>query len=140
MPKRSSLASFLCSTVVSTLLAAAICAATPQPTAAAGKFHLEEATLAEIQSAILSKQITTVQLVKLYLARIKAYNGACVKMPQGLLGPIETIPHAGQINALSTLNLRPATRQALGFDDRKARSMTGSSPKPASWSARCKAW
>jgi len=33
-------------------------------------------------------------------------------MPQGLLGPIKTIPRAGQLNALSTLNLRPATRKA----------------------------
>jgi Asp-tRNA(Asn)/Glu-tRNA(Gln) amidotransferase A subunit family amidase len=37
---------------------------------------------------------------------------------------ITTIPNAGQINALSTLNLRPANRKALGFDARKARSMT----------------
>ena len=88
------------------------------------KFHLEEATISQIQYAITSKQLTTEQLVRLYLARIKAYNGTCVKQPQGLLGPIETIPHAGQLNALSTLNLRPATRQALGFDERKARSMT----------------
>lgn len=92
--------------------------------AAPAKFHLEEATLSQIQSAITSKQITTEQLVRLYLSRIKAYNGTCVKMPQGLLGPIETIPHAGQLNALSTLNLRPETRKALGFDERKARSMT----------------
>ena len=35
-----------------------------------------------------------------------------------------TIPHAGQINALSTLNLRPAARERWGFDARKARSMT----------------
>jgi len=88
------------------------------------KFHLQEATLADIQAAIVSKQITTEQLVHLYLQRIKAYNGSCVKEPQGMLGPIETIPHAGQLNALSTLNLRPTTRKALGFDDRKARSMT----------------
>jgi amidase len=94
--------------------------------AAPAKFHLEEATLTQIQAALLSKQITTEQLVKLYLARIKAYNGMCVKMPKGLLGPIETIPHAGQINALQTLNLRPATRKTLGFDERKARSMTDS--------------
>ena len=87
-------------------------------------FRLQEATIAEIQGAILTKQITTVQLVKLYLARIKAYNGTCVKEPQGILGPIETIPHAGQLNALMTLNLRPATRKAMGFDERKARSMT----------------
>ena len=92
--------------------------------ASAAKFHLQEATIADIQSAIISKQITTEQLVKLYLARIKAYNGTCVKEPQGILGTVETIPHAGQLNALSTLNLRPASRKAWGFDDRKARSMT----------------
>lgn len=91
---------------------------------AASKFHLEEATIDDIQSAILSKQITTQDLVNLYLKRIKAYNGTCVKEPQGILGPIETIPHAGQLNALSTLNLRPSTRKEWGFDDRKARSMT----------------
>jgi Asp-tRNA(Asn)/Glu-tRNA(Gln) amidotransferase A subunit family amidase len=90
------------------------------------EFHLEEASLADIQRALLSRQLTTERLVRLYLARIKAYNGTCVKQPEGLLGTIETIPHAGQLNALSTLNLRPATRIALGFDERKARSMTDS--------------
>lgn len=87
-------------------------------------FHLEEATIADIQSAILHKRITTTALVELYLKRIKAYNGTCVKQPYGLLGSIETIPNAGQLNALSTLNLRPAARKVWGFDDRKARSMT----------------
>lgn len=88
------------------------------------KFHLEEATIAQIQQAILDKQLTTTELVKLYLERIKAYNGTCVKQPYGILGPIETIPHAGRINALSTLNLRPAARKSWGFGERKARSMT----------------
>ena len=88
------------------------------------KFHLEEATIEHIQQAILARQITTEELVRLYLARIKAYNGTCVEQPQGLLGPVRPIANAGQINALSTLNLRPATREALGFDARKARSMT----------------
>jgi Asp-tRNA(Asn)/Glu-tRNA(Gln) amidotransferase A subunit family amidase len=91
---------------------------------AAEKFHLEEATIEQIQQAILARQITSEQLVRLYLARIKAYNGTCVEQPQGILGPVRPIPNAGQINALSTLNLRPATRKALGFDARKARSMT----------------
>jgi Asp-tRNA(Asn)/Glu-tRNA(Gln) amidotransferase A subunit family amidase len=92
----------------------------------AGKyeFHVEEATIAEIQSAILKKRLTAVELVKLYLARIKAYNGPGVEQPEGILGPIIPIPHAKGINALGTLNLRPATRKAWGFDDRKARSMT----------------
>src|SRR6185295_606926 len=35
-----------------------------------------------------------------------------------------TIPNAGQLNALSTINLRPAARKTWGFDDRKARSLT----------------
>ena len=87
-------------------------------------FQVEEATIADIQSALETRQITTVELVNLYLARIKAYNGTCVKQPEGLLGPITTIPHAGQLNALGTLNLRPATRQSWGFDDHKARSLT----------------
>jgi len=91
---------------------------------AAAKFVLEEATISQVQNAILSKQVTSEQLVRAYLARIKAYNGTCVKQPQGLLGPVTTIPNAGQINALATLNLRPKTRKALKFDERKARSMT----------------
>src|ERR1700722_10195735 len=86
--------------------------------------HGEEATIAHIQRAILAKQITCTELVKLYLARIKAYNGTAVAEPTGILGPITTIPHAKGIDALITLNLRPATRKAMGFDDRKARSMT----------------
>ncbi len=89
-------------------------------------FHLQEATIDSIQMALLNKQLTTKGLVELYLKRIKAYNGTCVKMPKGILGPIETIANAGQINALQTLNLRPATRKAWGFDERKARSMTDS--------------
>src|SRR5262245_44356273 len=88
------------------------------------RFHLEEATIAGIQEAIRSGQITTVGLVELYLKRIKAYNGTCVNQPQGILGPITTIANAGQINALSTINLRPASRTKWGFDDRKARSLT----------------
>ena len=39
-------------------------------------------------------QITSTELVKLYLARIKAYNGTCVSQPEGILGPITPIPHA----------------------------------------------
>ncbi|MGH9202555.1 MAG: amidase family protein, partial [Vicinamibacterales bacterium] len=91
---------------------------------ATSKFHLQEATIAHIQQSIRSGQITTAGLVELYLRRVKTYNGRCVNEPQGILGPITTIPRAGQINALATLNLRPAARKTWGFDDRKARSMT----------------
>jgi len=111
--------------------ALASCSTDSGPTANAAElsppqeFRLEEATIDSIQRAIVTKQVTTVEVVERYLARIKAYNGTCVKEPNGLLGAgVETIPHAGQINALSTLNLRPASRAKWGFDDRKARSMT----------------
>src|SRR6476620_11071199 len=90
----------------------------------ARSFDVHEATIADIQRALQSKRITTVGVVEQYLQRIKAYNGTCVNQPQGILGPVTTIAHAGQINALSTLNLRPATRERWGFDARKARTLT----------------
>jgi amidase len=88
------------------------------------KFHLQDASIADIQRGLVAKKITTVGLVELYLKRIKTYNNACVSEPMGILGPITTIPHARQVNALSTLNLRPPARKTWGFDERKARSMT----------------
>lgn len=109
--------SIVCAIVIA---AGSVGGAQPKPAA----FHLEEATIDQIQQAIRSRQITTVGVVEQYLRRIKAYNGTCVNQPQGILGPITTIPHARQINALSTLNLRPATRAKWGFDARKARSLT----------------
>jgi len=91
---------------------------------ATDRFEAAETSIADTQTALLAKRVTTEQIVRAYLARIKAYNGTCVKQPQGILGVIEPIPNAGQINALMTLNLRPATRRKLGFDERKSRSMT----------------
>jgi amidase len=90
----------------------------------AAKFRLIETRIADIHTAIRAGDLTATALVNLYLARIKAYNGTCVEQPNGILGPIATIAKAGQLNALSTLNLRPATRIRWGFDERKARSMT----------------
>ena len=52
------------------LLAAGTTGSTQQ---ARGRFHLEEATIAHIQQAIRSGQITTAGLVELYLKRVKAY-------------------------------------------------------------------
>jgi Asp-tRNA(Asn)/Glu-tRNA(Gln) amidotransferase A subunit family amidase len=105
------------------LLIAAATAAAQRP-APSATFHLHEATIADIQRAIQAGEITTVGLVELYLKRIRAYNGTCVSEPNGILGPVTTRADAGQINALSTLNLRPARRAAWGFDARKARSLT----------------
>ena len=89
----------------------------------AAPFQIEEATIEGIQSAILNGDLTSTRVVQLYLNRIKAYDGPCVNQPQAL-GPFTTIKHAGQINALITVNLRPASRTAQGLDPRKARSMT----------------
>jgi amidase len=107
---------------LASLLASIACASA----AHAQTFQLDEATIPQIQAAITAKQITVEQLVNMYLERVKAYNGTCVKEPEGILGPITTIPNAGQINALVTLNLRPATLKGMGFDARKARSLTDS--------------
>ena len=106
--------------ILTALIAASAAAQQPVP----AKFHLQEAAIADIQRAIMAKEISSVGLVELYLKRIKAYNNACVSEPTGILGPITTIPHARQVNALSTLNLRPSVRKTWGFDERKARSMT----------------
>ncbi len=89
-----------------------------------GKFEIVEATISLIQGSILSKQITTVEVVTAYLARIKAYNGRCVNELQGVLGPVTPIQGLKSLNALMTLNLRPTQRKRWGFEDRKARSMT----------------
>src|SRR4051812_20603023 len=77
----------------------------------APRFHLEEARIADVHRAIRAKEITAEQLVQLYLKRIEAFNGTCVKgeidPATGLmLGEITPIENAGQVNAYTTLNIR----------------------------------
>ena len=79
--------------------------------AQSGRFHLDEATIADVHRAIRAKQITATQLVNLYFKRIEAYNGTCVKgdvdPATGLmLGDLTPIENAGQLNAYMTLNIR----------------------------------
>jgi amidase len=79
--------------------------------ASAPRFHLEEATIADVHRAIRAKEITAEQLVQHYFKRIGAYNGTCVKgevdPATGLmLGEIAPIENAGQVNAYMTLNIR----------------------------------
>jgi Asp-tRNA(Asn)/Glu-tRNA(Gln) amidotransferase A subunit family amidase len=93
---------------------AVLCAAHLAPmakAASAPRFHLEEATIADVHRAIRAKEITAEQLVQLYFKRIEAYNGTCVKgevdPATGLmLGEIAPIANAGQVNAYMTLNIR----------------------------------
>src|SRR5205809_3902905 len=75
------------------------------------RFHLEEATIADVHRAIRAKQITAEQLVSLYFKRIEAFNGTCVNGdvdPETglLLGDLTPIENAGQLNAYMTLNVR----------------------------------
>jgi Asp-tRNA(Asn)/Glu-tRNA(Gln) amidotransferase A subunit family amidase len=97
------------------------------------KFTLHEATIADIHAALQRRELTCDALVRLYLKRIKYYSGHCVKydtngdgvspdydfyMPSGkgvYLGVVSAIPNAGKINAIQSLNLRPAHYTALGF-------------------------
>src|SRR5215831_15363701 len=79
--------------------------------ASAPRFHLEEATIADVHRAIRAREITAEQLVQLYFKRIEAYNGTCVRgvvdRSTGLmLGEITGIENAGQVNAYITLNIR----------------------------------
>jgi amidase len=75
------------------------------------RFHLEEATIADVHRAIRAGQITAERLVNFYFKRIEAYNGTCVKGEHdpetGLMyGEIAPIADAGQVNAYLTLNIR----------------------------------
>ncbi len=107
-------------------LASFILLTPPLVSAQTAKFRIEEATIEDIQAAIVRGQLTSTRVVQLYLNRIKAYNDTCVNQPDGVLGlgPITPIKNAHQLNALMTLNLRPVKRERMGFDRRKACSMT----------------
>src|SRR5229473_8567378 len=86
-------------------LASFILLTPPLASAQTAKFRIEEATIEDIQAAILRGELTSTRVVELYLNRIKAYNGTCVNQPDGVLGlgPITPIKNAGQLNALTGL-------------------------------------
>jgi amidase len=87
-----------CVGLLSALLASTVSYAAPNKS-----FHLEEATLADIRAAMDSGALTSEQLVKLYLARIAAYEDS---------GP--------KLNAILTLNPRAlATAAALDAERKK---------------------
>jgi amidase len=123
-PNRGAAALCAIASIVGLRLMATAAARPSESATPPAAFNVEEATISEIQRSLLARQISTVDVVNSYLTRIKAYNGVCVDQPQGELGPITPKAHAGQINALGTLNLRPAARTQWGFDARKARSLT----------------
>jgi amidase len=79
-----------CSSWLLAAIASSACfgAIAPGIASAAGKFHLEEATIEDIHDAIKSGEITCKGLVQAYLERTKAYNGACTALVTDKGGPI----------------------------------------------------
>ena len=79
-----------CSSWLLAALASSACfvAIAPGVASAAGKFHLEEATIEDIHDAIKSGEITCKGLVQAYLERTKASNGACTALVTDKGGPI----------------------------------------------------
>lgn len=68
----------VCGTVrVLVLLSAVLCACGAQ---AAEPFHLQEATIEDIQNGIRSGEVTCRQVVEAYVARARAYNGICSRL------------------------------------------------------------
>ncbi len=64
-----------------------------------------------------AKEITTVDVVNLYLARIKAYNGTCVNQPEGLLG--SDYDDSARRPAERARHAEPAARHAEGVGLRR---------------------
>ena len=85
------------------------CATLPKSDASGSKatFHLLEAKIDDVHTAMKSGQITCRGLVQLYLDRIAAYNGTSVqgKVVDGLMiGDVKPIPGVKQLNALIHIN------------------------------------
>jgi len=66
-----------------------------------GSFHVEEASIRDIQSAIRAGRTTCEQVVQAYLARAKAYNGVCTALLTKDGAPIP--PATGMVRAGSPL-------------------------------------
>jgi amidase len=102
-----------CSSWLPAALAALACFGATAPASAAGKFQLEEATIADIHQAIQSGEITCKGLVQAYMDRVKEYNGACTTLVTDKGGPI---PGAkGTVRAGAALSFPSKTVPASSF-------------------------
>src|SRR5690349_9963165 len=71
---------------------------TPALALGQNQFHIEEASITDIQSAIKSGQITCQGVVEAYLTRAKAYNGVCtalVTKDGAAMSPLKGVVRAG---------------------------------------------
>ena len=76
-------------------------AASLAQSASGRQFHVEEASITDIQSAIGSGQTSCKQIVQAYIARAKAYNGVCTALVTKDGAPIP--PAAGMVRAGSPI-------------------------------------
>jgi amidase len=75
-----------------------------------GGFHVEEASIPDIQNAIKTGQTTCEQVVKAYIARAKAYNGACTALLTKDGAPVP--PSTGMMRAGALLKYPTQTAAA----------------------------
>ena len=85
-------------------------AASPPP---AGKFQVEEATIASIHAAIQSGQTTCKGVVQAYIDRARAYNGVCTALVTA--DGADIAPATGYVRAGAPLMFPTQDRQ--GLDD-----------------------
>src|SRR6185295_18345519 len=71
------------------------------------QFHLQEATIADIQNAIKAGQVTCQGVVQAYIARAKAYNGVCTELVTKDGSPIA--PAKGLVRAGSPIEFPTKT-------------------------------
>jgi len=70
------------------VLATALTAIASSAAGAAGSFHVEEATIADMHAAIQSGETTCTEIIQQYIARAKVYNnGLCTALvtPEAVL-------------------------------------------------------
>src|SRR5438034_8442081 len=88
------------------------------PAVAFGQFHIEEASIADIQNAIKGGQITCQGVVQAYLARAKAYNGVCtalVTKDGAAIAPVKGVVRAGAPLKFPTQTV-PVSKVLPNFD------------------------
>ena len=78
-----------------------------------GQFHLEEARIADVHSAIQEGQLTCQGLVQMYIDRAEAYNGVTNQLVTNDGEPIDSVP--GMVRAGSAVEYPTETRAITEF-------------------------
>jgi amidase len=75
---------------------------------ASSRFHIEEATIADVHRAIQQGETTCRAIVEAYVERARAYNGACTQLVTRDGKPI--VPAAGPVRAGAPISFPTATK------------------------------